>query len=65
MIMPPCKDCADRTIEPNCHDTCKCFRLYKEAKAKERAEHTREMYDARERESRARGAMRRPKRRHE
>lgn len=25
MTKPPCGECAERTIEPNCHDTCKCY----------------------------------------
>lgn len=30
MKKPPCKDCQDRTIEPNCHDTCERYKSWKE-----------------------------------
>ena len=29
-----CKDCPDRTVEPNCHDTCKGYKARQEQKAK-------------------------------
>ena len=31
----PCKNCKDRTIEPNCHMTCEKYKQAKEESAKE------------------------------
>lgn len=32
MRFTPCKDCPDRTIEPNCHSTCEKFAAFTEEK---------------------------------
>ena len=29
MINAPCKNCPDRTIEPNCHTTCKTYKEWR------------------------------------
>lgn len=29
-----CKDCPDRVVEPNCHDTCKGYKARQEQNAK-------------------------------
>ena len=29
---PPCKDCPDRTVEPNCHMTCGKYLAYQAAR---------------------------------
>lgn len=34
MIVPPCKDCLDRTVE--CHSTCIPYKNYKEEKEVEK-----------------------------
>ena len=34
----PCKDCPDRTIEPNCHNTCEKYKAWKAEYQKSQAE---------------------------
>lgn len=39
-----CSGCPDRTIEPNCHDTCSGY-LYRQAKNERQKEQKRKEYD--------------------
>lgn len=29
-MMAPCKDCPDRTVEPNCHTDCEKYRAFQQ-----------------------------------
>lgn len=49
MIVPPCKDCQDRTVVPNCHMSCKAYQQFAVEREKIRLERarTRVIEDAR------------------
>lgn len=65
MTRPPCKDCPDRRIEPNCHDDCTKYIEWRDGirEAKRKAQEDKE--ERREIEFKIAQTMRRPKRRHE
>lgn len=41
MIVPPCKDCQDRTVVPNCHMSCKAYQRFAVEREKIRLERAR------------------------
>ena len=65
MTKPPCKDCPDRRIEPNCHDDCTKYIAWRDSTRAEKRKAQEDKEERREIEFKIAQTMRRPKRRHE
>lgn len=65
MTRPPCKDCPDRRIEPNCHDDCTKYIEWRDDIRAEKRKAQEDKEERREIEFKIAQTMRRPKRRHE